>query len=381
MPRSTLEGRAQGGASLGLFALLLFGALRFLQGAVPLSTGLAVLAAAGAGAVWWAVRQDGRPGWLARGWRTGAAGLLAWVAVRGAAAVAPATLSSAQSAYVIGAGLAGALAFGALRRSQAGSPAGRSWTENLRLFLLIALAAWLFQSFLSSDFYGRVDARSYAYSMIDALSQERAGHLPVFVGQTEFMFNGSVHPMRTAPYHYILGMLLDLLTGRALTPVAIEHLTVLVTAVQAALTCYLCLAALAPDRRWLAWLMAALYVSAPAPAAYLHGLEMYMTFMTFAFLPLVLMENVRLIRNDGGAGWVRLASALALVWLCHAPVALWLTLCTVALQGLRLMTRDFAAAALRMTGVAPTQQQDASQGLGRHRGQRSRHLSSTGARY
>jgi hypothetical protein len=63
---------------------------------------------------------------------------------------------------------------------------------------------------------------------------------------------------------------------------------------------------------------------------------MYMTFMAFAWLPLAFFANLWIIRHDDRAGWALLAASLALVWVCHAPVGLWLTLTTLALQGLRL---------------------------------------------
>ena len=162
------------------------------------------------------------------------------------------------------------------------------------------------------------------------------GVFPVLVGQTEFMFEGVVHPIRTAPYHHYFGMLLDVLTLRALTPVAIEHLTVVVTAVLAALSCYICLALLAPARRWLAWVMAVIYVSAPAVGGFVYGQEMYMTFMVFAWLPVVIFANIRVMRNDDWVSGSLLAAGLAMVWFCHAPVGLWLTAGTCALQVLRL---------------------------------------------
>ena len=76
------------------------------------------------------------------------------------------------------------------------------------------LAVWLYRPFLDAGFFGGVDARSYGYTMIDVLRQARAGVFPVLVGQTEFMFNGTIHPIRTAPYHHYLGILLDRITCR-----------------------------------------------------------------------------------------------------------------------------------------------------------------------
>lgn len=255
--------------------------------------------------------------------------------------------SAAQWAYVLTAGSVLALGFQLLRNRldrKSGTP---SWTEDVRLGSLLILAVWLFRTFLTPDFFGGVDARSYGYTMVDVLEQARAGVFPVFVGQGEFMFNGAIHPIRTAPYHHYLGMFLDALTARSLTPLAIQHLTVVVTAAQAGLTCYVTLVWLAPAMRWQAWFMAALYLSAPAASAYIYGQEMYMTFMAFAYLPIVFLGNIWLIRRNDFSGWACLSVGLALTWLCHAPVAVWLTLCTLGVQGLRLLMRDFNFASWR----------------------------------
>lgn len=224
------------------------------------------------------------------------------------------------------------------------------WMENGRLVTLLGLAIWLFRPFLSPDFFGGQDARSYGYGMMDVLQQARAGVFPVFVGQGEFMFNGAIHPIRTAPYHQYLGILLDLLTARALSPLAVQHLAVVVTAIQAGLTCYVCLVLLAPTRRGLAWIMAVFYITTPAMAHYIYPAEMYMSFMAFAYLPVVLFGTVRIIQRDDAAGWIGLAVGLAMLWICHPPVAAWVTLCVLGIQGLRLLTRDMVLASWRRAG-------------------------------
>ena len=219
--------------------------------------------------------------------------------------------------------------------------------EELRLATLVILPVWCFRAYLTSDFFGGIDARSYAYGMMDALSQARAGVFPVLVGQSEFMFEGVIHPIRTAPYHHGLGILLDGLTWRALSPVAIQHLTVVVTAVVGTLSCYVCLSLLVPGRRWLAWIMAVIYISAPAVGGFVYVEEMYMTFMAFAWLPWLIFGNIWVIRKGDWTGWSVLAASLALIWLCHAPVGLWLTLGTAGIQLLRLVVDETGWTALR----------------------------------
>lgn len=281
-----------------------------------------------------ALAPSGRGG---RGW---AACLTGWIL---AGAVAILALHGvglpgkwAQVGFVLVAGFLGCAVATAGRAA-----AQRSAAENLRLASLTALAVWLFRPYLTADFFGGVDARSYGYAMTDALQQARAGVFPVFVGQGEFMFDGAIHPIRTAPYHQYLGIVLDWLTARALTPLAVQHLTVVWTALQGVLTCYFCLTRLEPKDRRLAWLMSVFYVSAPAAAGAVYGQEMYMTFMAYAYLPWVIFSNLRLTQGDSFGRWSGLAAALAVVWFCHPPVAAWLSLCTLAWQGGRLVLRDW----------------------------------------
>ena len=122
------------------------------------------------------------------------------------------------------------------------------------------------------------------------------------------------------PYYTNLGIALDFVTLHVLSPLAIQHLVVLTTAMLAAAVSYICLALLLPGRRWVAWGLAGIYVSGPAMTIYIFASDMYMTFCAFAWLPLAIYGNVRLIRQDDLAGWVCVAVGLALVWHCHAPV-------------------------------------------------------------
>lgn len=221
------------------------------------------------------------------------------------------------------------------------------WPEYLRLASLGVGATWLFYPYFTSELMGGIDARWYGFVMMDALTQVRAGIFPVLIGQGEFMYNGAVHPYLTAPYYHNLGIAIDWMTGRIFTPLLIQHLVVIVTAILAALVCYVCLALLAPRRRWLAWMLALLYVSGPVTLLYIYASEMYMTFTALAWLPLVIYGNVRLIQRNDRAGVHCLAVGLSLVCVCHAPVGMWAGMFTAAVQGLRLFARDFDFASWR----------------------------------
>ncbi len=258
-------------------------------------------------------------------------------------------LSLRETAYLGAASLGLNLIFRTLRRAL--SPDGDNAQEGLRLLTLLFSVGWLFYFFFTSRLLGGTDARWYGYVMTDALEQARAGVFPVFVGQSEYMYNGAIHPYRTAPYYHLVGIGIDLLTGRTLAPLAVQHLVVILTAMLAAITSYVCLVLLSPGRRWMAWALALLYVSGPAVAVYIYASEMYMTFTTFAWLPLLLYGNVRLIRQDDRAGWMCVAAALGLIWCCHAPVSIWASIFTVGIQALRLLTRDYEFASWRRAMV------------------------------
>jgi hypothetical protein len=152
-----------------------------------------------------------------------------------------------------------------------------------------------------------------------------------------------IHPLRTAPYHHHLGILLDLATGRILTTPAVQHLIVITSGILAGLSAYGCLRRLAPDQAREAWLLALLYVSSPAFLGFAYTLEMFMTVTAVPWVPVVLFANLQLNRGEGWPAWALLAGALTAVWTCHAPVGLWLTIITGGIQGWRLLQSGLEA--------------------------------------
>lgn len=334
-----------------LFTLVLLVSDVFLHESWPDPRGLAVLVAGGGLVVWVQAsltdHLSGLMRWL--GFVSIIVGVWLLVCLLGRAGWTG--ISPARGAYVLWAGTILAVAFRALAKARTEGTGAPQWTEEIRLVSFPVLALWLFRPFITSDFFGGSDGRWYGYAMIDALQQARAGVFPVLVGQSEFMSDGSINPIRLAPYYQDFGIGLDILTARALTPVAVQHLTVLVTAAFSGGICYMCLTALHPVRRWLAWVLSVLYVSVPAAGAFIYSQEMQMTFMTFAWLPVVMYGNARLLQREDFAGWIWLSTGLALVWLSHAPIGAWATLCTLGVQGLRLLTRDTQWTAWRRAGA------------------------------
>ena len=128
------------------------------------------------------------------------------------------------------------------------SARGDRRAEVARLLLLAAVATWLLHPFATTRQIGAGDALWYANMLADFVTQLRAGVFPIFVGQTDYAFNGAVYPLRVAPFYQHLAGVLDLLTGRQLGIFALQHLCVLVVGYAGIFSSYLALNALAPGQ-------------------------------------------------------------------------------------------------------------------------------------
>ena len=219
------------------------------------------------------------------------------------------------------------------------SPAARGnrRAEAARLLLLAAVATWLLHPFATARQIGAGDALWYANMLADFVTQLRAGVFPIFVGQTDYAFNGAVYPLRVAPFYQHLAGVLDLLTGRQLGIFALQHLCVLVVGYAGIFSSYLALNALAPGQRWSAAGLAMLYVSCPGLLGTIYTQDLYMTWMTIPFVPWVVYGLARPFNEDALKTQIILGAALAALWWAHAPIALWLTLIAGAAQGVRLV--------------------------------------------
>ena len=234
-----------------------------------------------------------------------------------------------------------------------GNPRDFLSTELARLTLLVCGTLWLVHAYLSPRLLGGGDARWYHNILADAVIQFRAGVFPVFVGQTEFAFNGAVFPLRVAPYYQYFAGLLDLLTGRSLSYIGLQNLTVVLSFVAGALSAYGSLIWLAPGQRWPAALLALLYVMCPGVAGLLYAQDLYMSCMTIPWVPLAVAAMVRWWDDDTDlvAGCI-LAGSLAALWWAHSPIALWASLIAVTTQTIRLLLSPARKAALTRAAAA-----------------------------
>ena len=209
--------------------------------------------------------------------------------------------------------------------------------EAARLVLLAAVATWLLHPFATTLQIGAGDALWYANMLGDFVTQLRAGVFPIFVGQTDYAFNGAVYPLRVAPFYQHLAGVLDLLTGRQLGIFALQHLCVLVVGYAGIFSSYFALNSLASGQRWSAAGLAILYLNCPGLLGTIYTQDLYMTWMTIPFVPWVVYGLARPFSEDSLKTQIILGAALAALWWAHAPIALWLTLIAAATQGVRLV--------------------------------------------
>lgn len=202
--------------------------------------------------------------------------------------------------------------------------------EPVRVLLVAAAGLWVLSPMLTDRFTGGTDARWYAYMLHDFIQQWRTHGPPVFLGQGELVWVGSVHPFRSAPVYMHLAGLWDWVTCGALGIGALQHLTVITAVLAGGWGVYATGVTLAPRCRWESAAIAALYAMSPAVLATLYLADAYMTYLAAAACVWVLYGNVRILTDR--QGWIHLAGGLSLVWMCHPPTAMQVTLLSAVLQ-------------------------------------------------
>lgn len=211
-----------------------------------------------------------------------------------------------------------------LARLQAG------WAGRGRNLALV-LAAGLFVAapFLTRRGLGTNEAYNYSLAVADFVTQARVGEFPVFVGQSEYAWNGRIHPLRTAPYLLYAAGLLDLATLHQLGFWTLQNLVVGLSLFGGVLSFYLCLRSALPELEdgTAGWLAAA-YGLSPGLLSTAYAMDLYMTVMTAPWIPLALGGLIRADREGGASGFLQSAIGLAAAWLAHPPVAFWLTAAT-----------------------------------------------------
>jgi hypothetical protein len=233
----------------------------------------------------------------------------------------------------------------------AGGPARPA--EILRWVAVGTAATMVMLPFYRDALIGGGDGYWYAIMLSDFIAQLRSGVFPVWVGQSVYAFNGAVSPLRYAPGFQYFGGCIDLLCAHALEPIAVRNACLAVASMLGAYSAYACLRPILIRLPWAACALAMLWISSPAIWAPVIIGDQYMTFMTIPFLPLVLHGCWRVWEIDDR--WARLwiAVGLAGTWLCHSPIALWMT---VIAGGIYLPTivirRSWARQAIHLAFMA-----------------------------
>ena len=209
----------------------------------------------------------------------------------------------------------------------------------VRWSLMAASVTYLFSGYLGRGVVGSGDGYWYSAMMADYVAQWRAGVFPVFVGQTEFAFNGALILHRLAPFLQHAAGIIDLLTWHQLSYLTLLNLVVLLSAVGGMWGAYRCAYRILGGAPWTAGGLALLYISAPAVLALAYTGALYMSLMTLPFLPFVVLGIWRAGKLAEPLPIAASVAPLAAVWYCHPPIALWLHAifaCALAVRWMRL---------------------------------------------
>lgn len=222
-----------------------------------------------------------------------------------------------------------------------------SWIDiglaGLAWLVVAGAALYVARPLLHGTAIGTGEAYNYSLSTADAVSQFRAGWFPVLAGQTEYAFNGRIHPLRTAPLLCYAAGLVDLLTFRQLSFWAIQNLVLALSLLGGALSTYFGLRQIIPGHPHRAALFALAYLLCPAVLAAVYSMDLYMTVVALPFVPLAIAGSVRTLSPERpGFAYVQISVGLAAAWLAHPPVALWLTISTVLFHLGRIVIGRFS---------------------------------------
>ena len=198
---------------------------------------------------------------------------------------------------------------------------------------------------ISNGSFGAGDSYWYRIMVADFVTQWRDGVFPVFVGQSEFAFNGAVSPLRLAPGLQHLAGMLDLATFHRMSFHGLVNLTLVASYFGGAATCFFCLLKIEPGTPWLALGLSLLFSWCPGVVGLAYLGDLFMSVTTLPFLPVLFYGCWRSLRHGDRRSVLIIAISLAAMWYCHPPIALWGTLLAAAIQLLRL-GREFRNAAL-----------------------------------
>jgi hypothetical protein len=160
----------------------------------------------------------------------------------------------------------------------------------------------------------------------------RAGYFPAMVGQTEFAFNGRIHPLRTAPWFCCAACLLDIATGHNLNFWQLQDSILTLSIVGAAFSAYASLRFLVGATRMVALIGAIVFELSPGVISTAYAMDLYMTVTALPLVPIVFASNVATFARRSVTNYLVLGAAIGFAWLAHPPIALWLSATTAVIQ-------------------------------------------------
>ncbi|HEY0968515.1 MAG TPA: hypothetical protein VGD88_14075 [Opitutaceae bacterium] len=211
--------------------------------------------------------------------------------------------------------------------------------EAVRIVLLTAVCGFISGPFLTERGLGTGEAANYSLAVADTVLQMREGVFPVFVGQSEYAFNGRVHPLRTAVYFTHAAGILDLITFRQLSFWGLQNLSLALSLWGAVFAMYVCLRRTASSGPWVSSAIAFIYGCSPGLLAPAYGMDLYMTVTAAPFLPIAFHGAAMSFSVRRFSHYATMAVGLAGVWLAHPPVAAWASLACGVVVALSWMSR------------------------------------------
>lgn len=199
-------------------------------------------------------------------------------------------------------------------------------SSALAVLVLTSCAFFVGRPLITKNLQGTGEAYNYCLAMMDFVEHARDGQLPVLVGETEYAFNGRIHPLRNGPLFFHLAAAVDELTLRRLTGPALQNLTLGLCLDAAALVLYFSLRRITGIDRLFATLLSLLYITSPAYLVGLYGLNLFMTMCAAPLMPAALGLAILAFRTGAIFTTLQAAAALGALWWAHPPTAAWMTL-------------------------------------------------------
>jgi len=214
------------------------------------------------------------------------------------------------------------------------------WKKRLKIALvLFGLGAYAAGPFLNGSWVGTGEAYNYDLSIADGVTQYRAGVFPIFVGQTQYAFNGRIHPLRTAPYYVYAACAIDALTFCRLDFWELQDLLLVLSIIGGTFSCYASLRYLIGASRKVSMAASALYIFSPGVLSAVYSMDLFMTVTTLPFLPLAVGAVLRSATDRDYKITLILGVSVGMTWLAHPPVALWLSTFTVITEVVFILRR------------------------------------------